>query len=410
MAFEDGLRKLAGAGHAAVFAFRDDQVVERARGAGGRQAARGAVVLAALHAQLHVELGAGFHLVHPVQLGAVEAVLVVVGQGQVRVRRRGADRGRGCLVRAGPEAARIQEGLRSERVAVLEIPVQARRQVKVAEGAVFHADRAARLGLDAGVAVGILEHGGGALEAFVRAAARDRVRHLADLVRQLQVHVRPAHAAAGAAHADLDFALAGADRLFQHDVDGAGHRLGRELGAGGAQHFDAFDDIRRQRLDREAGRRPLAVDQDLRVAGAHAAHADFAAAAIAAVDGDAGHALEDVGDAGVAVFDDLFLVDHDLGGGVVAARIVGLGRALHFDALHRLPELGGFALLDRRVGCGLPGFLRVLCVQREGGCQRGGQQRQANRRESGVHREQTMKGAGIVCEITSFVLPLRIFF
>ena len=47
--------------------------------------------------------------------------------------------------------------------------------------------------------------------------------------------------------------------------------------------LDALDHVGRDLLDREARRRALAVDEDLRVAAAHAAHAQVAAAAGPAV-------------------------------------------------------------------------------------------------------------------------------
>jgi hypothetical protein len=49
--------------------------------------------------------------------------------------------------------------------------------------------------------------------------------------------------------------------------------------AAGAQDLDAFDLVGLDRVEREAARHALAVDQDLRVAVAQAAHVRRAAAA-----------------------------------------------------------------------------------------------------------------------------------
>jgi hypothetical protein len=134
-------------------------------------------------------------------------------------------------------------------------------------------------------------------------------------------------------HAGLQLALRGLHLALQHDVDAAGDGLGAVLGGGGAHDLDALDHLRRHLVQREARRRRFAVQQDLRIAAAQAAHADVAAAALHAAHGDAGQALEHFAQRGVAVAQDLFLVDDDLGGGVVAARVVGGGLALDFDFL-----------------------------------------------------------------------------
>ena len=73
-----------------------------------------------------------------------------------------------------------------------------------------------------------------------------------------------------------------------------------------------------ERVEREARRHALAVEQDLRVAVAEAAHADRAAASGPALDRHAGQALEHVAEGRVAEAVDLVAADDDLGGGRVA--------------------------------------------------------------------------------------------
>src|SRR5204862_274591 len=72
------------------------------------------------------------------------------------------------------------------------------------------------------------------------------------------------------------------------DVDRAGDRARAGLGRRRAQDLDPFDLVRRQRVEREAGRNALAVEQDLGVAAAQAAQADRAAPPRPALDRDAG--------------------------------------------------------------------------------------------------------------------------
>ena len=136
---------------------------------------------------------------------------------------------------------------------------------------------------------------------------------------------------AGKQVAQLGFALALVGLLAQHDVDGAGHRLRRELGRGDAQHLDALDHVGRQGVEGEAGRGPFAVHEDLGIAAAQAAHPDLGAAPGARGDRHARDALEDVGHGGIAIADDLVALDDDAGRGVVAAGIVA--RSLHLDLL-----------------------------------------------------------------------------
>nr|WP_229458906.1 hypothetical protein [Massilia glaciei] len=93
-----------------------------------------------------------------------------------------------------------------------------------------------------------------------------------------------------------------------------------------AQHLDPFDQFGRERVEREAGRGPLAVDQDLGVAAAKAAHAHVGAAR-----GHAGQPPEHVDDIGIAVFDDLVVADDDHAGGGGAPRIAAGRRAAHLD-------------------------------------------------------------------------------
>jgi hypothetical protein len=124
----------------------------------------------------------------------------------------------------------------------------------------------------------------------------------------------------------------------QHDIDGAGDRLHAQFGRCGAQDVDALDQLGRQRGKREAGRRGHAIEQDLGVAVAEAAHADLAAAGRIVGDGDAGDALERVGQAAVALAQQLVVPDYDGAGAVFAALVVA--------------GAGDFDFGDRRVVAG----------------------------------------------------------
>jgi hypothetical protein len=72
----------------------------------------------------------------------------------------------------------------------------------------------------------------------------------------------------GGAGAELGLLLR--ERLAKHDVDGAGDRLGAELGRRAADDLDPLDHVGRDAVEREAGRHALAVHQDLRVSGPEA--------------------------------------------------------------------------------------------------------------------------------------------
>jgi hypothetical protein len=118
-------------------------------------------------------------------------------------------------------------------------------------------------------------------------------------------------------------------RLAQDDVDGAGHRLAGALGGGDALDLDALDQVRTDRFQREPGRRRHAVQQDRHVAAGQAAHADPGLAARRGVDRDAGLALEDPGQGGVPLAQQLVALDHDGGGGRLAAQVGRGGADLH---------------------------------------------------------------------------------
>jgi len=72
------------------------------------------------------------------------------------------------------------------------------------------------------------------------------------------------------------------------DVDGAGDGARAVLGHRRAHDLDALDLVGRDRVEREARRHALAVDQDLGVAAAHAAHAHLPAAPRRAAQRDTG--------------------------------------------------------------------------------------------------------------------------
>lgn len=115
-----------------------------------------------------------------------------------------------------------------------------------------------------------------------------------------------------AAEGSLEVPLALARHLLEDDVDTACHRLVAAVRRGGAGDLEALDQIGGQAVQGKALGRRFAVEEDLRVAVAEAAHADLATAARHAFDGDAGHPLEGIGNAGVSVTDQLVLADDDL--------------------------------------------------------------------------------------------------
>ena len=152
----------------------------------------------------------------------------------------------------------------------------------------------------------------------------DRPRALADVARPRGRRADLAVLVGGVEAQVVDppgVALAG------DDVDRAGDRPGAGLGGRRAQDLDPLDLVGRERIEREARRHALAVEQDLGVAAAEAAQPDRAAAAGPALDRDAGQALEHVAQGGVAEAVDLLAADDDLGGGRLAPLldVVGAG-------------------------------------------------------------------------------------
>nr|GEU28207.1 hypothetical protein [Tanacetum cinerariifolium] len=341
-------RILALAGHALLGGLGHHRAVQR--GSVAQFAAEAVAVgrvTAGVDAEFHVELGAFVQLAHPVQVGTSETVVAAeAAVDAVVVRARiGVEVDRGQAAGVVGERVVVDEGLPGQRVAAVERPVDARRQVDAVGPAPLGPGRGA---VDVGHAHRIgarLRAGRHAVILVAPGVQAHGIRHGAIAVRQLQAGAgRIELAALGAA--EFDHVLVELDRFFQHDIDGAGNRLRAELGAGRAQHLDAFDHVGRQVVDGKAGRRFFAVDQNLRIAGAQAAHADFAAAAPGrAAHRDAGDAFQHVVDGRVAVFLQFFAVDHGLAGGIVAARIVAGGRALDHDLLHH-----GFGLDAGRAG------------------------------------------------------------
>jgi hypothetical protein len=150
-------------------------------------------------------------------------------------------------------------------------------------------------------------------------------------------------------HAEVEVVELLAEALAQHDVDRARDRSRAGLGGGSAQDLDALDLLGRNRVERKAGRDALTVDQDLRVAAAHAAHARVAAAARRAGHGDAGQALQYLKRVAVAEALDLLSPDHDLGGGGLSALLgVAGASAGDLDALRRCGRWGGSGRGRRR--------------------------------------------------------------
>jgi hypothetical protein len=234
------------------------------------------------------------------------------------------------------------ESAPGQGVAILQRPVQARIQAVAVDVAVFR-DVGAAQQVDLPIRPGIvLEAAEIALEAFVVDVGRQRIAGLAGAAGQVQRRARPGEIVR-VQIAQLEFALVlpgTARALAQHDIHRAGDRLGRKLGAGRAHDFDALDQVGRQVVQREAGRRLFAVDQELGIAAAQAAHLQLDAAPIVH-HRHAGNAFQDIEGAGVAIAFDVGAADHDLHGGVVAPRIVAGDAAFHLDLGGRLVVLLG---------------------------------------------------------------------
>ncbi|MFO1267463.1 MAG: hypothetical protein U1F67_12195 [Rubrivivax sp.] len=233
-------------------------------------------------------------------------------------------------------AAFVVEQVRRQQQAVAafgEAPLQARRQRD--GGALVHrvqragrllderavvAPRQQRFALAVGDAVGAEE------------AERDVVDEVVDAVVARPVQARRDGAVLEAG-ADAQVVQPPPEAFAQDDVDGAGDGAGAGLGRGRAQDLDALDLLGRQRVEAEARRQPLAVDEQLRVAAAQAAQPRRAAAPRRAGRGDAGQAAQHLGDAGVAELVDLLAADDDARGGAAPARFdVGIAAAADLDA------------------------------------------------------------------------------
>ena len=145
--------------------------------------------------------------------------------------------------------------------------------------------------------------------------------------------------------------------LARDDVDRAGDRARSGLGGRCTQDLDPLDLVGRERVEREARRHALAVEQDLGVAVAQATQADRAVAAGPSLDRHAGQALEHVAERRVAEAVDLLAADDDLGRGRVAPLLDVVGAAA--GDLHRREVLAvaGFRRW-RWCGCGCGCFGR----------------------------------------------------
>ncbi|MNK97622.1 hypothetical protein D3C87_1179660 [compost metagenome] len=310
-------------------------------------------------AYFQFQSGAASQLVHPCQVAAAEGVVVARAAGI------GVVVGAHALLRFGAaeiaviRAPAIEKELRRHIVAVGQHPVQARRQIDAFRTAVARAIRAAQQVLPAIGRVAQFQSGIVVMVVVAEQRAGHRIRKIAVAVGQLHVDAgREAHVAA--LHAQLELALRRLHGFLEHHIDGAGDRLRAVFGAGRMQNLDAFDHVRRQGVEREPGRRPLAIEQYLRVAAAQPPHADFATRAPGrAGDGNAGQALEHVGNIRVAILENFLAADDHLAGRIVAARIIAA--ALDFDGLHGLFSLqrcGGDSSVGWRfglLGLGIPG-------------------------------------------------------
>jgi hypothetical protein len=116
---------------------------------------------------------------------------------------------------------------------------------------------------------------------------RDVVVHLAQLVVTRPVDTG-SQGAVLQTETELQVVEALAKAFTRDDVDGAGDRPGAGFGSGSAQDLDALDHLGIDRIQREPALHAFAIEQDLGVATAQAAHPDGASAAWPATDGDAG--------------------------------------------------------------------------------------------------------------------------
>jgi hypothetical protein len=212
---------------------------------------------------------------------------------------------RQVAARVAVAAVDHHERLEVQRVAAVELVGQARRQVQAAGFALGLVEDVLVLG-DHAIAAGVAVVGGGVVVLVVLGdGAGQQPRQAAGLARHGQRNIRRVAALLdGVGQLELVVALLVA--VAQDDVDGAGNRPRAVLGHRAAHDFNPFHLVRRQRLHREAGRRPFAIEQDLRVAAAHAAHAHIAAAAGTAAQRHARQALEHVAEVAVAVAVQLF--------------------------------------------------------------------------------------------------------
>ena len=329
-----------------------------------RDIGRVEAIAAVVHAGLRVDAASALEFAEPLAVESIGAV-VVLG-APIRGHVGGHDSGdrRVAFHEMAMEAVDEREGIEIERVVRADDPGQARRHVGTRPPA--------RVTLDTGVVLRrrreriecpLLEDRIVAEREAVH-VHRQRPRDRAGLVGPLAREVLARTAVCGRS-AHLELALQRARGPLEHNVDGARHRLRAELGRRAADDLDALDHVRRDVVQREAGRHALAVHQDLRVPGAKAAHPHRPATAAGThVDGDSRKPLQDLQEVVVAILRDLVGVDDDLGGG----RLAPLGElvALHLDLL----ELLGFVLLRRRV------------LERRG-LLRGGGEGDQDRRESG---------------------------
>ena len=325
-------------------------VVEVARlGARGRgvvvaqSALRPAAPAALAEATLDFEPAEAFQAAVELPVQAQQRVVagVVAAAGVVGLL--GQRAGEGAVIgdaQAAPAVGLVvdQQGHQHERRALVASPLQPARRMQA--GAPVGRLRGLHgLAVAARHRRAVVAHGGGrAVGVALAVVGRERevVDQVVDAVvarpGEAGVHVPVFHAEA---HPQVVEPLL--EAFARDDVDGARDGPCTGLGGGRAQDLDALDLLGRERVDREARRHPLAVDEDLRVATAKPPHADRPAPPRRALQRDARQALQDLAHRAVAETLDLLAPDHDLGGGGLAAlALVVVARAGDLDALELL--------------------------------------------------------------------------
>ena len=315
--------------HAHVVHASIDEARDGRAGAGALEQVIAAAVIE-IDAQFHVQAGALFQLAQPVQVAAHGAAVLAEVRLVVRVGARAAEVSRFLHMAAAGQAAQVDQALPRQAAFVRQRPLQPGRQLQ-------------RIGGDALGKRRMAQHRGRAIGRvfavpFVKQALAPRVAQRAgQRIRQAPVAVRPLHGGAAGGHAmaargaQLEGALAPPRGLLQHDVDGTGDRLGGKLRRGGAHDLDALDQLRVQRVERKTGRHGHAIEHDQGIALAQPAQLELPALPRRGLraDGNAGQALQGVGQAALALAQQFLAADDDGGNGVAAPLLRRAGMDRH---------------------------------------------------------------------------------